>query len=645
MSTNEPLAVCVVGMGPRGLCVLERLVTNAGRHPERPVLVEVVDPYPPGAGRVWRADQSDRLLMNTVASQITAFTDRTVEMTGDLREGPSLYEWARFHVLMGDLSQFPADVAEEMRGVGPDTYSTRRLFGYYLEWAYRWVVSTAPANVTVRAHATVAVALWDESDGRQCVLLQTGDRIARMDAVVLAQGHYPVTPTPEQQKLASFAVEQELTYILPANPADVDLSMVRPGEPTLLRGLGLCFFDYMALLTEGRAGRYVRDDDGRLTYLPSGLEPRLLAGSRRGIPYQARGRNEKGPHGRHEPRVLTVELVNRMRSAPDAAEPLDFMTDVWPLIAKEVETVFYAAALRRATDERTAQRFESDYLGVPWGDGQEQVVRGRYGITERWDWDQVLNPGAGFVFSDPAELQDWMLGYLQEDIDTAEEGNVSGPLKAALDVLRDARNEVRLAIDHCGLTGTSHRQHLDSWYTPMNAFLSIGPPVRRIEEMAALIRAGVLQVVGAGMQVSPHPDQAAFLVEAAQTPGTQHVVTAMIEARMQTVDLRRTADPLLGWMLAHRSCTSHRVADPDSEPHVTGGLAVTGRPFHPVTTTGQGHPRRFVFGVPTEGIHWATAAAARPGVNSVMLGDADAISLSVLALTGATRTTTGIVSA
>jgi hypothetical protein len=50
-----------------------------------------------------------------------------------------------------------------------------------------------------------------------------------------------------------------------------------------------------------------------------------------------------------------------------------------------------------------------------------------------------------------------------------------------------------------------------------------------------------------------------------------------------------------------------------------------------------------VFGVPTEGAHWATAAGARPGVNSVMLGDADAISLSVLALTAQAATTTGAV--
>jgi hypothetical protein len=450
--TGEALSVCIVGMGPRGLSVLERIVTNAAAEPARPVHIDVVDPYPPGAGRVWRTDQPDRLLMNTVASRVTVYTDRTVDVAGRLREGPTLYEWARFQVLMGDLSQFPPDVAAELRGVGPDTCSTRRLFGHYLRWAYERVVATAASHITVRHHAKLAVALWDEPDGRPCVLLQTGDRLSARDAVVLAQGHYPVTPTPEEQALASFAVEQGLTYILPANPADVDLSMVRPGEPTLLHGLGPCFLDYVALLTEGRAGRFVREDDGRLTYLPSGLEPQLLAGS----------------------------------------------------------------------DE--------------------------------------------------------------------------GPPTAAADVLRD----------------------------------SIGGPAHRVEQVRSLIEAGVLQLAGAGTRVRPHPERAVFVVEPAQTPGVTHEVTAMIEARLPGVDLRRTADPLLGWMLAHGSCTHHTVAEPGAEPSATGGIAVTGRPFHPVAVTGRCHPRRFVFGVPAQDAHWATGAG--PGVDSVLLADADAISLAVLAL-------------
>ena len=49
------------------------------------------------------------------------------------------------------------------------------------------------------------------------------------------------------------------------------------------------------------------------------------------------------------------------------------------------------------------------------------------------------------------------------------------------------------------------------------------------------------------------------------------------------------------------------------------------------------HPRRFAFGVPTESVHWVTAAGIRPGVNSVILGDADAIARSSLRIAAERR--------
>ncbi|MGW1926670.1 FAD/NAD(P)-binding protein [Streptomyces massasporeus] len=55
----EPLRIACVGMGPRGLSVLERLAARcAETPPARPIEVFAVDPYEAGAGRIWRTDQS-----------------------------------------------------------------------------------------------------------------------------------------------------------------------------------------------------------------------------------------------------------------------------------------------------------------------------------------------------------------------------------------------------------------------------------------------------------------------------------------------------------------------------------------------------------------------------------------------------------
>ncbi|MFF3144277.1 FAD/NAD(P)-binding protein, partial [Streptomyces sp. NPDC057927] len=85
------VALAVVGAGPRGTSVLERLCASAPEllPPGARLTVHMVDPSPPGPGRVWRTAQSPHLLMNTVASQVTLFTDDSVDCSGPVRPGPS----------------------------------------------------------------------------------------------------------------------------------------------------------------------------------------------------------------------------------------------------------------------------------------------------------------------------------------------------------------------------------------------------------------------------------------------------------------------------------------------------------------------------------------------------------------------------
>ncbi|MGW2492319.1 FAD/NAD(P)-binding protein [Streptomyces sp. NPDC001606] len=634
--TNRRLDVCLIGAGPRGLSVLERLCANAVSAPgDLAITVHVIDPFPPGAGQVWRTDQSAHLLMNTVASQVTMFTDESVTIDGPLVPGPSLYEWARFLTLIGPLDDRPYDeaVLAEARALGPDSYPSRSFYGRYLEWVFQRVVRTAPGALTVVEHRARAVALDDEPDGTQCVLLDDDTLLAGLHAVVLAQGHLPVRPSARQRERARFARAHGLGYVLPANPADVDLSAVRPGETVGLLGLGLNFFDYMALLTLGRGGRF-EEHEGRLRYLASGREPRLVAGSRRGLPFHSRGENQKGAHGRHEPAVLTAEVIRDLRQRARRHGGIDFRAAVWPLVAKEVETVYYTALLTAEGRPSDARQLRARYLAAPPGSAQERLLPGEFGIgaDRRWDWDRIARPYAGRDFASPEDFQGWLLDYLRADLRAAREGNVAGPLKSALDVLRDLRNEVRLVVDHGGLTGDSYRRDLDAWYTPLNAFLSIGPPARRIEEAIALIEAGVLRVLGPGVRADADGAQGVFILESGAVPGSLTRVTTLIEARLPQTDVRVTADPLLRHLLSSGRCRSYEIPGPGEESYETGGLAVTQTPCRLIDSAGDVHPGLFAFGVPTESVHWATAAGIRPGVDSVTLQDSDAIARAVLAL-------------
>ncbi|AUH43115.1 FAD/NAD(P)-binding protein [Streptomyces sp. CMB-StM0423] len=573
--SEKSLVVGVVGAGPRGLSVVERLAAHARRLAAgRAVTVHLIDPRPPGAGREWRTGQDRSLLLDTVAGRVTAFAGEGVTPAGaPQRRGPGLYEWARALARSGAGG---ADAAEARR-LGPDSYPTRALAGSYFRWVFRQVAVASAESLALRVHAEDAVALDDGPGGTQEILLAGGRRLTGLDAVVLAQGRVPVLPTAQERGHAAFAAEFGLVYVAPAHPADADLSAVAPGEPVVLRGLGLNFFDYLTLLTTGRGGRFDRDRDGRVTYRPSGREPRILCGARRAVPYGTGGGHRNGG-GRQVPRVFTEELTARLRAQRDG--PLDFRESLWPLIAREMESAYYTALL-------------------PGRDRPERapVLSG-------------VRRGAG-TRADAA----------------------GGPVEAALDVLHDLRDEVRLAVDHAGLGGESRRRDLDGWFAPLGTYLSGGPAARRTEELIALVRAGVARIVGPGMQVAADREAGKFACESPSVSGSRETARVLVEGRLPGVDLRRTADPLLRHLLDSGQCRPYGLG-PGRTGYVAGGLAVTGRPFHVVDGDGVPHPQRFALGVPTESADGVTAAAIRPSVGSATLTDTDAIARAVLAPAG-----------
>ncbi|RKT06579.1 3-carboxy-cis,cis-muconate cycloisomerase [Streptomyces sp. 3211.6] len=637
---RSPSAVAVVGVGPRGLSLLERLCANARTLPgDARITVHLIDPAEHGPGRVWATGQDRLLLMNTVASQVTVFSDSSVVMDGPVEPGPSLYAWARDLAAgagAGGAQGHGADreLLAEARALTPDSYPSRAFYGAYLRWAADRVRAAAPPQVELVTHRSAAVACGtDPATGLPWVRLADGTRLPRLAGLVLAQGHVDAEPSALQRKFAAHAAGRGLLYVPPGNPAESDLAAVAAGEPVLLRGLGLNFFDHMTLFTHGRGGTFTQEGD-QLVYHPSGREPQLYAGSRRGVPYQARGENQKGPHGRHTPAVLRPEVVESLVKRSAAEGGLDFRQDLWPLIAKETETVYYTGLITARDGREAGAAFRRTWLELPWDGPEERERLEAYGVpaTARWDWSRLADGGREGGFGGTAEHRAWLLGRLRGDLARARAGNVDGPFKAALDVLRDLRNEIRLVVDHGGLTARSHRDDLERWYTPLNAFLSIGPPARRIAEMIALIEAGVLTVLGPGTRMDVDPVSGAFAAESA-VPGSRVLARVLIEARLPDGDVRRTADPLLRGLLDTGQARPYRITGgPEGMEYETGALAVTRRPYRVVADDGRPHPALYAFGVPTEGLHWVTAAGVRPGVDSVTVGDADALARQLLGL-------------
>lgn len=470
---RDELVVCVVGAGPRGTSVTERLIASApSLLGGRKLRIEVIDPYPPGGGRIWPPDQPDHLLMNTLAAQATLFTDETTGCAGPVVMGPSLFDWAT------------------ARGVTlePWSHPSRALLGQYYAWVFARAVEQAPEQVTVSVRRTKAVAIRDRK-----VLLEDGPAIDA-DAVILTTGHSDLMPNVRQRALEDFAETAGLEYLPAAHPLDLDLAddRVRPGETVLVQGFGMNFFDLMSLLTIGRGGRFTTDGG----YRPSGREPVLAVGSRRGVPYRAKPVYGALPPV-WPPRHFTADVK--------LDEPADFRRDIWPLIARDAAEAHLAAG----------------------GDGQ-------------LDFAALDRPLEGRTFTDAAELRHWMLDYLRADLAEARSGKAS-PVKAAAASIGASRFRLQRLIARGGLTKESVRRDVAGWFRGFAAGLASGPPASRIAELLALADAGLVRFAGPDMTIEADGDMF-------RSGGIRARVA--IEARLPETDVSRTADPLISDLIA-----------------------------------------------------------------------------------------------
>jgi uncharacterized NAD(P)/FAD-binding protein YdhS len=631
--TEPPVSVAIVGAGPRGTVMLDRICANAALVPRgRHVDVHLVDPHPPGAGRVWHEAQNRRLMMNTVSADITVFTDDSVLCAGPVRPGPNQYQWARM-VATGEISGLDEHTLAEARTIEPWSYASRAFQGSYLCWAVRHIVETAPPAVRIHMHRTRAIALEDLPGGRQSLWLDDRQDALEVDAVVLAQGHYDVAPTTGQRELIEFAARRDLVYVPPASPSEVDLTAIGAGEPVVLRGLGLNFFDYLVLLTAGRGGRFSRDGNDRLTYQPSGAEPRLYAGSGRGVPHSARAELRQEVVPRYQARFLTKEVIAALRRNAGTGRT-DFMADLWPYIAKEAGWVYYGHLLRHgdAADPVALARFEAEYPGLAWDSPELDALLATLvpDPALRWNWDDLDRPAAGLRFADRAEFLAWVRDRLAHDHRRARLGPTGNALKATTSMMRDLRDSVRQVISHRGISGVSYDRHVDQWFSGLSNFVASGPPASRIEELCALIDAGVVRLVGPNMRIST--DEAGFFL--ASSPAVQDEpvhATSLIEAHLPVPDLRTATDPLLRYLLDRGQCRPHAIPNPDGSQFQTGGLDITEDTQQVITATGTPHHGRFSLGPPVESVQWVTAIAPRPHVNARVLLQCDVIARTALA--------------
>ncbi|MFJ8543008.1 FAD/NAD(P)-binding protein [Streptomyces sp. NPDC093586] len=619
---TAPHRIAVVGSGPRGLAVVERLVARLrDETPDRAVEIVLIDKDEVGAGRVWRTDQNPVFLMNTACGEVTMFSGPADDGPARAGAGPTLAQWWA--------------ATEDPGYPGPNAYAPRVLYGAYLRFFLQAVQDSLPARATLRRHTGHVTAM--RRSGAAWQLRCADGQLIDADRVVLATGHPLTELSADQARLADFATrDSRLQYLRGDSAADMPLERIAPRARVAVLGMGLTFYDIVAALTTGRGGEFREGPDKTLRYVPCGLEPVLVAGSRSGVPLPARGLNQKGPLWRYTARLFTPQRVAALRAA---GRPLDFRTQVWPWLHAEMQLVYYATEVRARLGDRAEQEFlarATDLVESAAADAADEIIRtaaaqsGVDGVPPL-DVDGLARPFAGRDFRSPAAFHTALRHLIDDDLGHAARGNFHGPRKAALDVLRDVRGSIRRAVDFDGLTAASHREDFLGWFAPLSSFLAAGPPAQRLRQTRALLDAGVLRVAGPSAEFAADETGGCFTVRSPQVDGSLEHCEALIDARIPAPDLDRDAAPLTRHLRDTGLWTPWTNRQGDGVP-VTGGVATTASPYRPVTAAGTAAEGVYVLGIPSEGQRWfMQVGSARPGPWTDFTGDADAIARDALA--------------
>lgn len=577
----------MVGLGPWGLAVLERLITGAiERGSAAPELtVHVIEPDEPGPG-VYGGEQPDYLILNTPCGQHSMYP---YPERASGRQATSFYQWA-----VDSGYQWVEDRCEQTttgRPITPHDFLPRRLMGEYLAWFYRCLVGEAPPSVHIVRRPTWVVDVIDRGD-REEVHLATG-AVLDVDHVIVTTGHTGNRPAQPTCRSASAAAPYPVSRLDRTVPAESSIAV---------RGMGLVAIDVVTALTTGRGGTFVRRG-GRLRYRPSGQEPRIALFSRTGYPYCAKSIGSADLTGRYVPRIFTTETALALRQ--DAVGGRPEAGSLVPLLLAEMTTCFYDQSARLADGPHAAAALSED-LAAAWRSGHfDGAVAGYAARYGPFDAAAHLFAGDGEAFVSSKDYQSRVTEMLESDVSEALVPDGASPVKVAYEVLRVLRDTIRTAVEFGGLTLESHR-HFQATVRPRVARIVAGPPVYRSEQLLALIDAEVVRVpFGPWPEVRADGGGVMITSRSLDRPYAERF-DRMIAGHLDEPTVHRSSSPVLSHLFERGRLSQFRL---DGEE--LGSVQLT-EEFHPVSSSGKIEDRIWVFGGLTEGARYYTAYIPSP---------------------------------
>lgn len=584
------MKIAIIGAGPRGLIMADQILKKSNNDVE----INLFDSYQIG-GKVWRTDQPKEYIANTPAQQLTLFND----VNQSTNPGPNLYEWSKLDEAINFVKENHYSnqdvIIDSINALTENGYAKRFLFGIYAQWFYdKFLLPTNRINFINQEINNI-----QKKDDQYN--LSTDDKEFIVNKIVLSTGQSNNELTDEEQSLLNYSEDNQLNYYLPNHPGDVDFSNIDEDNIVAIRGLGLSFFDYLTELTQGRGGSFKKEEDGNLIYIPSGNEPKIFAGSIRGIPYYAKAINEKRMGETVIPHFLTQENINNQL---DENNKLSYNTFI-NFIKNELSLIYYSLLINEKYPNLDSDKFKEQFIKT---ENKEKLIDDyKFNEDDLLIWEKLLNPVAGLKITNISDYQSTLINWIDKISNDAKKGSKHGPLTSALEALRDFRNIIRNLVLNNTFEMDEYVSTFLKMFNSLESFLAVGPPEIRFRELSALIRAGIVTIFGPQLQVVGANRK--FMIRSRFYPNDMISADTLIEARVPKFNLLHSNSVLLQNMINNNLITNHKFKVNDE---IIDDNAID---INKIDYSSTKNDDIYVWGLPVEGIDWMTTSIPRPQVN------------------------------
>jgi len=239
---------------------------------------------------------------------------------------------------------------------------------------------------------------------------------------------------------------------------------------------------------------------------------------------------------------------------------------------------------------------------------------------------EVDRPLAGRSFEDREGFERFMIRLIEGDLVRRADPAYSADL-AVFNALLSIYSVLSRAITEGQLTDEDRVRKVETEWHGFFSFVASGPPPRRLEELLALHRAGIVRFAGPELDVAIDNDR--FVAKSPDIAG-EIGARAFVEARLPRPDVLATTDPLLRGLLDSGALAADELFAADGTSLGGGQLKADSR-SHAIRADGSTHEALFLLGPSVSGSA-GSSGFSRPHFNGPGFRQNDAVARDLLTL-------------